>query len=91
MNRMDWTDGKTKLFEFLIRNIPDKCIKAQIEGEWAQAIPLEDATAYSNVGSLKRASNDRCLEILIIIIKKLIVCQISTGLIGSIITIISLK
>ena len=27
MNRMDGTDVETKLFEFLIRNIPDESIK----------------------------------------------------------------
>ena len=63
MNRMDCTDAKSKLFEFIVRNIPDKCIEAQIEDYWAETITLDDTTPYRSVRSLKRASNDRCLEI----------------------------
>jgi len=44
---------KPSCLKFLSENIQDKCIKAQFEGKWAQAIPLEDATAYSYLGSLK--------------------------------------
>ena len=42
MNGKKGVERITELFEFLMRNIVDECVKTKIESQWAKAVPLNN-------------------------------------------------
>ena len=63
VNRKKGVERITKLFEFLMRNIVDECVKTKIESQWAKAVPLKDTPTHLKEGRLVAVSYNRSVKI----------------------------
>ena len=62
VHQIERVNCETKLFEFLVGDVPNRRVKAEVESKRALEIPLEYSTTHSDKWSLERVSNDRCLK-----------------------------
>ena len=63
MNKKKGVERISELFEFLMRNIVDECVKTKIETTWVKTVPLKDAPTHLNERSLAAVSYNRSVKI----------------------------